>query len=216
MANPARPNFKDVIDNQWGQLTADRVTRRYANAAERDADLAGFAPADLAGQVCILTAAVGTKMLWQVHNGTVWVNAMQIPRPTGGAQLCAFPISGTAAVSSLSVVFPEVMDATNGGPIVTATPYNPGGYFPQAPTTTCAITNITAFAATVMFRNNGANFNDGAPLAAQLIAVAASNPFVSGPGIVLEDEPAQHPEGLDLEDLPGLVDLSDLPHLRRT
>jgi hypothetical protein len=71
MQNPARPSFGDVIDEGWGDLTADRVVRRYATTAERDLDLTGIDPADLAGQVVTITAPGGYPYE-QVHDGTRW------------------------------------------------------------------------------------------------------------------------------------------------
>lgn len=69
MPNPSRPVYKDVIDDQWGQLVADRVIRRYASTAERDADMSGIL--DLAGQVCAITVAPGSTLLYQ-HDGVAW------------------------------------------------------------------------------------------------------------------------------------------------
>jgi hypothetical protein len=206
MANPSRPNFKDVIDNQWGTLVANQVVRRYANAAERDADLAGFAPADLAGQVCLLTA-VGYKMLYQVHNGASWINALQLPSTANPAtnlgQMFAGMVSGNVGISSLGVVWPEPMDGSFSGPIVCATPTPAGTYFPIAPTCTCAVANVTILGCTITFRNNGAVIPDGNPAAAFVIAVAAPSPFITGPNtadILSDGEAAQQPEGLVLPD----------------
>ena len=55
--NPNRPEYQDTIESSWGQAVADHVIRRYATAAERDADLAVLAPADREGQVVALTGA---------------------------------------------------------------------------------------------------------------------------------------------------------------
>ena len=51
MPNPNRPQYQDTIESTWGQAVADTVVRRYDTPAARDADLAGFTPAQLAGQL---------------------------------------------------------------------------------------------------------------------------------------------------------------------
>ena len=67
--NPNRPEYQDTIESTWGQSVADHVIRRYATAAERDADLAALTPADLEGQVVAITGAA--PYLWQ-YSGGVW------------------------------------------------------------------------------------------------------------------------------------------------
>jgi len=76
MPNPNRPAFGDVIDETWGQIVADEVVRRYASVAERDSDLVGFTPAQLAGQVVAIVpagplATSGPPWL-EVHDGVGW------------------------------------------------------------------------------------------------------------------------------------------------
>jgi hypothetical protein len=80
MPNPNRPQYQDTIEETWGQAVADTVLRRYANTADRDADLAGFAPAQLAGQV-VTIAASGSLPLLQQHDGAGWRN---LPGPLYG------------------------------------------------------------------------------------------------------------------------------------
>ena len=69
MTNPARPQYQDVIDEAWGGQVADHVIRRYADNAERDADLAGLTAAELSGQTIIVAAK------YQRHDGTAWLHA---------------------------------------------------------------------------------------------------------------------------------------------
>jgi hypothetical protein len=68
MPNPARPSFDEVIAETWGDAVSDTVVRRFATAAARDADLAGFTPAQLRGQVVWLD----TPAQLQYHDGTTW------------------------------------------------------------------------------------------------------------------------------------------------
>jgi hypothetical protein len=79
MPNPIRPSFGEVIDETWGDLVADHVVRRYVNAAERDADLAGLTAAELAGQVVVLVPGpAGTPPQIQLHDGTGWVTEPRV------------------------------------------------------------------------------------------------------------------------------------------
>jgi hypothetical protein len=71
MPNPNRPQYQDTIESAWGQSVADHVIRRYATAAERDADLTGMTPAQLAGQLVTLNPTPGDSSLW-VHDGSSW------------------------------------------------------------------------------------------------------------------------------------------------
>ena len=58
MTNPNRPQYQETIESAWGQAVADTVVRRYATAAERDADLAAFTPAELKGQLVAVGVAL--------------------------------------------------------------------------------------------------------------------------------------------------------------
>ena len=84
MANPARPVDGQVISTTWGLAVADSVVRVYANAAARDADLAGVAPAELLGQVVMLTGTgelltyAGPLAGWRPPWSTAW-GAMAAP-----------------------------------------------------------------------------------------------------------------------------------------
>ena len=69
--NPNRPQYQDTIESTWGQSVADHVIRRYASAAERDADLAALTPADLDGQVCVITGSNGVPYM-QEHRQGQW------------------------------------------------------------------------------------------------------------------------------------------------
>jgi hypothetical protein len=73
MPNPNRPQYQDTIEETWGDAVADTVVRRYANTADRDADLAGFTPAELAGQTIVIIPPGGPPML-QSHDGAAWSN----------------------------------------------------------------------------------------------------------------------------------------------
>jgi hypothetical protein len=72
MPNPNRPQYQDTIEETWGQAVADTVVRRYANSADRDADLAGLTPAELAGQVVAIAPGGGAAAYLQQHDGTQW------------------------------------------------------------------------------------------------------------------------------------------------
>ena len=76
MPNPNRPQYKDTIASTWGQAVADTVVRRYGTAAERDADLSTFTPAELKGQVVTIGGSL------EVHDGTEW--AAVVPGFIGG------------------------------------------------------------------------------------------------------------------------------------
>jgi hypothetical protein len=71
MPNPNRPQYQDTIEETWGQAVADTVVRRYANTADRDADLAGFTPAELAGQVVAIIPG-GSGAYLERHDGSTW------------------------------------------------------------------------------------------------------------------------------------------------
>jgi hypothetical protein len=86
--NPERPQYQDIIDEAWGDQVADHVIRRYRDAAERDADLAGFSPADLAGQV-IAIAPGGALPYLQAHDGAGWANL-----PTAQAGYASVQLDG--------------------------------------------------------------------------------------------------------------------------
>jgi hypothetical protein len=60
MPNPRFPQKDEKIDSPWGGSVAGTVVRRYATEGERDADLAGFTPAQLLGMECVLTGQGGT------------------------------------------------------------------------------------------------------------------------------------------------------------
>jgi hypothetical protein len=72
MPNPNRPQYQDTIEETWGQAVADTVVRRYANTADRDADLAGFTPAELMGQLVVIAAGVPAIPYIQEHDGARW------------------------------------------------------------------------------------------------------------------------------------------------
>ena len=92
--NPNRPNTGEAVTAEWGQLTADRVVRRYRSRDERDVDMAGVG--DLVGQLVVL-APPGAVPWFEQHDGTGW------RRTQGG------PIIGGALWSprGLSVVPPS-------------------------------------------------------------------------------------------------------------
>jgi hypothetical protein len=82
LSNPVRPQFEDIIDEAWGDQVADMVVRRYVDTAARDADLAGFDPTTLAGQVVGIVPAVPGVPFLQIHNGSGWVGlASGVPAP---------------------------------------------------------------------------------------------------------------------------------------
>jgi hypothetical protein len=95
--NPARPQYQDIIDEAWGDQVADHVIRRYADKAERDADLAGIAPADLDGQVVALAAML------EIYNATAagWtpIPIMDWQSGRGGY--------ATDAASNVHIAFPR-------------------------------------------------------------------------------------------------------------
>jgi hypothetical protein len=72
MPNPNRPQYQDTIEETWGDAVADTVVRRYANTADRDADLAGFTPAELGGQVVAIVPGAGVLPYCQQHDGAGW------------------------------------------------------------------------------------------------------------------------------------------------
>jgi hypothetical protein len=72
MPNPGRPQYQDIIDEAWGDQVADRVVRRYVDDVERDADLAGFTPAELAGQLVAIVPAAPASPYLQRHDGALW------------------------------------------------------------------------------------------------------------------------------------------------
>jgi hypothetical protein len=71
MPNPNRPQYQDTIEETWGQAVADTVVRRYTSSADRDADLAGFTPAELAGQVVAIVQGGGVAYI-EEHDGVQW------------------------------------------------------------------------------------------------------------------------------------------------
>jgi hypothetical protein len=73
MPNPNRPQYQDTIEETWGQAVADTVVRRYTSSADRDADLAGFTPAQLTGQVVAIAPGAGALPYLMQHNGAAWV-----------------------------------------------------------------------------------------------------------------------------------------------
>jgi hypothetical protein len=75
MPNPNRPQYQETIEETWGQAVADTVVRRYANTADRDADLAGFTPAELMGQLVVIAPGAGVIPHLEEHNGAVWHSA---------------------------------------------------------------------------------------------------------------------------------------------
>jgi hypothetical protein len=68
--NPNRPQYQDTIESAWGQSVADHVVRRYATAAERDADLAGLTAADLEGQVVVIAGSDFPSI--EIFHGGAW------------------------------------------------------------------------------------------------------------------------------------------------
>jgi hypothetical protein len=67
--NPNRPNDGETIAGEWGQLTADRVIRRYRSRADRDVDMAGVG--DVTGQLVVI-APVGAVPWFEQHDGSGW------------------------------------------------------------------------------------------------------------------------------------------------
>jgi len=118
MPNPSRPQFRGVIDETWGQLVADRVVRRYASAAERDADLAGLP--DLEGQLVAMVPGGGVAPFLVVRSRGAWVQAapdMQI----------GFAQQSTDVNGFITVAFPRAW-GPGSSPIVLAMPLQgPGG-----------------------------------------------------------------------------------------
>jgi hypothetical protein len=74
MPNPNRPQYQDTIEETWGQAVADTVVRRYTSSADRDADLAGFTPAELAGQIVAIVPGAPALPHLQIHDGTAWAD----------------------------------------------------------------------------------------------------------------------------------------------
>jgi hypothetical protein len=111
MPNPTRPIFGEVIDETWGDLVADHVVRQYANAAERDADFAGFAPADLQGQLVGINPPPPVINYLQQHDGTAW-HPRPIVRAIRGSGL-------TDAYSQIQFAFGITFPGT---PVVVASP----------------------------------------------------------------------------------------------
>jgi hypothetical protein len=95
MPNPNRPQYQDTIEETWGQAVADTVVRRYTSTADRDADLAGFTPAQLAGQVVTVQPA-GAQPVAEIHDGTAWA---PMPRVQGGEPVMATDGGGLLFVS---------------------------------------------------------------------------------------------------------------------
>jgi hypothetical protein len=95
LTNPGRPQYQDIIDEAWGDQVADMVVRRYPDAAARDADLAGIAPATLAGQLIAIVPAAGAPYFEQ-HDGAAFV-------PTAGH--CLATKKGPAAQTDATGAF---------------------------------------------------------------------------------------------------------------
>jgi hypothetical protein len=96
--NPDRPQYQDIIDEAWGQSVADHVIRRYRDAAERDADLAGISPADLAGQVVAIVDPAGVPFLEQ-HDGAAWISTVPAPYRQPYQRDADVPSGSTAGVA---------------------------------------------------------------------------------------------------------------------
>jgi hypothetical protein len=106
MPNPTRPNFGEVIDETWGDLTADHVLRRYVNAAERDADVAGLTPAALAGQLIAIVPGGAAIPYFQEHDGTAWRSL--IAQENGGGiivKVCGFNFIRSDANGMVTITF---------------------------------------------------------------------------------------------------------------
>jgi hypothetical protein len=80
MPNPNRPQYQDTVEETWGQAVADTVVRRYANTADRDADLAGFTPAELAGQLVTIAPGGGVLPWLASHDGNAWQDIAPTPK----------------------------------------------------------------------------------------------------------------------------------------
>jgi hypothetical protein len=119
MPNPTRPSFGEVIDETWGDLVADQVIRRYVNAAERDADLVGFTPADLAGQVIAIMPGAGVPPYLQQHDGAGWHSIPTIQGSLTGGMTDAngfFSISFPMPFRTVPTISAIAMRPEVGGP----------------------------------------------------------------------------------------------------
>jgi hypothetical protein len=121
MANPDRPDFGQVIDETWGQIVADTVVRRYATTADRDADLVGFTPAQLAGQTVAIIPTDGSPAWLELHDGTGW-------RPTpADCYVAGHPTAFALLAGTLACPAPFVIDADPYGMSGVAVGANAGG-----------------------------------------------------------------------------------------
>jgi hypothetical protein len=116
MPNPNRPQYQDTIEETWGQAVADTVVRRYANTADRDADLAGFTPAELNGQLIVIAPGGGVTPILEQHDGASWVRQKLLACTSNDGGM-------TDANGYLSLNFPKPFPSP---PAVTVSPRDPG------------------------------------------------------------------------------------------
>lgn len=107
MPNPNRPNDGETIAGEWGQLTADRVVRRYRSRADRDVDMAGVG--DVTGQLVVI-APVGVFPWFEQHDGSGWRRVQGGPL-IGGELACPFPF----LPPSDGFTVPQVVNWLSGG-----------------------------------------------------------------------------------------------------
>ncbi|HEX3454371.1 MAG TPA: hypothetical protein VHS03_07080 [Gaiellaceae bacterium] len=164
-----------MIDETWGDLVADHVIRRYANPAERDADLAGFTVDELKGQVCVLGTMVGgLRPYLEIHNGAAWV-APFLQMPATGVKIQGGVVAGTSnGFACLNIGFPVPMEfGTHYTIAIHCTPADLSGYFPSSEL--CVVSTLspsaTGFVATFTDIRSGVGFANQAVACAWLAMV---------------------------------------------
>jgi hypothetical protein len=121
MPNPNRPQYQDTIEETWGQAVADTVVRRYANTADRDADLGSIAPDQLNGQLIAIAPGGGADPYLQQHNGAGW-------RSLGTNIQAGTVTQNTDASGFLVLNFPVPFSVV---PAVTVSSHDGSGYYFQ-------------------------------------------------------------------------------------
>lgn len=187
--NPNRPEYMDTIESTWGQSVADHVTRRYASAGERDADLAALTAADLFGQVVFVGPAgapTGFGYL-QIHNGTGWVTVLGVPGGGAASELSGVYTGHTAGQwGTVNIAYPVPLGWPGRRNAVIVTLEQAEGYFPAATSSFAFTNNNTSSGFQVGINDrNGTALPDGTPVCFSWHARAGdadTTPATSRPG----------------------------------